>query len=149
MFTYNTETLNGTKYYTTTNARGTTTMIEESHGTIFVWVNRSAPKALQDIKKQSKQLQSLLAVMEADKEEEAAAAAVVAEEISTEEKAEEIEKKIQTIQNNPESKEGAKGFYIYNPSALKKMDDLTWQLYWLASAQRTVNPPTDSNLKFW
>ena len=74
MFTYTTETLNGTKYYTTTNARGTTTMIEESHGTVFVWVNKSAPKALQNIKKQSKQVQNLLAVMEADKAEEAAAA---------------------------------------------------------------------------
>ena len=61
MFTYSIETINGKNFYT-----GTTTMIERTHGTIFVWINRSAPKALQDIARPSKQLKNLLAVFEAD-----------------------------------------------------------------------------------
>ena len=105
MFTYNTETLSGITYYTTTNKRGTTTTIFEMVGTVFVMVNRSPAKALEDIKKQSKQVQNLLAVFEADKAEKAAK-----EETTTEEKAAEIHGKIEAIKADKESKEGANGF---------------------------------------
>ena len=57
---------------------------------------------------------------------------------ATEEKAEELHQKIQAIQNNPESKEGAEGIYIFNKKAIKKMEKLSWQMYWLTSAQRTT-----------
>ena len=65
MFTFTTETLSGITYYTTVNARGTSTMIFESFGTMFVQVNRSPAKALEDIKKPSKDVKNLLSVMEA------------------------------------------------------------------------------------
>lgn len=64
MFEFTTETLDGTTYYTTVNARGTTTMMFEMFGTVFVQVNRSPAKALEDIKKPSKDVKNLLSVFE-------------------------------------------------------------------------------------
>lgn len=64
-FTYETEIIDGTHYITTTNARGTTTMMFEMFGTMFVQVNRSPAKALKDIAKQSKDVKNLLSVLEA------------------------------------------------------------------------------------
>ena len=71
MFEYTTETLEGTTYYTTVNSRGTVTMMFELSGTVFVQVNSSPVKALEDIKKQSKQVKFLAEVMETKKAEEA------------------------------------------------------------------------------
>ena len=65
MFTFTKETLTGTNYYTTVNARGTTTMMFEMCGTVFVQTNRSPAKALQDIAKPSKQVKDLLSVFNA------------------------------------------------------------------------------------
>ena len=65
MFNFTTETLDNTTFYTTTNARGTITMMFEMFGTVFVQVNSSPAKALQDIVKQSKDVKNLTLVMEA------------------------------------------------------------------------------------
>lgn len=65
MFTFTKETLDGINYFTTVNASGTTTMIFEMYGTVFVQVNRSPAKALEDIKKPSKDVQNLMMVFEA------------------------------------------------------------------------------------
>ena len=64
-FAYNTEILDGTHYIMTTNARGTTTMMFEMAGTMFVQVNSSPAQALKDIAKQSKDVKNLLSVLEA------------------------------------------------------------------------------------
>ena len=65
MFEFTKETLDGTTYYATTNARGTTTMMFEMCGTVFVQVNRSPAKAMQDIAKPSKQVKDLLSAFNA------------------------------------------------------------------------------------
>jgi hypothetical protein len=65
MFTYEIEVLDETKYYATTNERGTTTIMFNMRGTTFVQVNRSAPKALADIKKPSNDVKNLIMVFEA------------------------------------------------------------------------------------
>ena len=65
MTEYTTETLDGTAYFSTVNARGTSTMMFKMFGTTFVQVNNSPAKALEDIAKPSKQVKELLQVMEA------------------------------------------------------------------------------------
>ena len=64
-FTYEASIIDGTHYIMTTNTRGTTTMMFEMCGTMFVQVNRSPAKALKDIVKQSKDVKNLLSVLEA------------------------------------------------------------------------------------
>ena len=70
--------------------------------------------------------------------------------INIPEVAEEIQEKIEAIKADPEAKEGAEGLNIYNASATKKMEKLSWELYWLTSAQRTTpNAAPDTRLKNW
>lgn len=63
MFNFTKETLDGITYFTTVNARGTSTMIFKMNDEIFVQVNRSPAKALCDIKKPSQDVKNLLTVM--------------------------------------------------------------------------------------
>ena len=61
-FSFTTETLDNTTYFSTTTGKSTTTMFV-MNGTTFVAVNMSPPKALQDIAKQSKAVKNLLVAM--------------------------------------------------------------------------------------
>jgi hypothetical protein len=65
MFTFTKETLDNTNYFSTTNARGTVTTMFKMGCTVFVQVNRSPAKAIQDIAKLSKDVKNLISVFEA------------------------------------------------------------------------------------
>jgi len=43
------------------------------------------------------------------------------------------------IKASPESKEGAKPMYKYNPRALKTMDEITWAMYYHRRRESTSN----------
>ena len=63
----------------------------------------------------------------------------------------EIEAMIQEVSNDPDSKIGATGVDIYNKQASKKMDEMTWAIYYIRQSERKeeyvrkVSPPEMKN----
>lgn len=62
----NIEILDGTTYVSTENARGNIITVWSFFGTTFVQTNKSAPRALQDIARVSKDAQHLIAILDAE-----------------------------------------------------------------------------------
>lgn len=58
-----TEVLDGTTYFSAESARGNVTTVWDLFGTVFVQTNRSAPKAMADIAKPSKDVKAIVAYM--------------------------------------------------------------------------------------
>ena len=63
MINVTTEILDGITYLSTVNSRRNATTVWELLGTIFVQTNRSAPRALQDIAKPSKEAKALVSFL--------------------------------------------------------------------------------------
>ena len=63
---------------------------------------------------------------------------------------EEIQQMIFDVENDPDSTIGATGSNLLGKSAMKKIDEMTWALYYLnGSAQKTVNAKHDMTRKNW
>ena len=53
----------------------------------------------------------------------------------------EIEKMIRDIQDDPDSKVGATGLSIFNKSASKKLDEMSWAIYSLSKKTKAKHSP--------
>jgi hypothetical protein len=63
----------------------------------------------------------------------------------------EIEKMISDIDNDPDSKVGATGLDIYNKSASKKLDEMTWAIYYISKKDKPehIRQASSPEMKNW
>jgi len=153
-FKYTVETIDGDKYFTTVNSRGNQTMVFRMCGDVFVQTNSTPPKAVADSKRLSKDAKALIEILEADELEQkkkVSAKKTRSENLSDKYTQDELHEMIVEIESDPESKVGAKGLYIFNDSARKKIDELSWAIYYRNGfAQKTANNALpDSDRRYW
>ena len=55
----------------------------------------------------------------------------------------ELEAMLHAEQDNPESKVGATGLDIYNAKVMKRMDEITWAMYYLRKMQNREEQEVD------
>lgn len=63
----------------------------------------------------------------------------------------EIEKMINDLESDPDSKTGAISPAIYNRKALKKLDEMSWAIYYITKKQKPdyVRQSSDPQIKNW
>ena len=66
-------------------------------------------------------------------------------------KAAKIHEKIEKIFNDPLSKIGTTGLNLINKKSIRKIDQLSWELYWLRGCRQATTPNaySDSRVKNW
>ena len=131
-FTLKKETLSGVTYYSTFDAKGNCTTMFDMSGETFVMVNKSPARALCDIRKKSGSVKFLESVFGGN-ESKAANKKIepLRIRLTKSHTTKEIENMMRELSEDPESKAGAIGLDIYNKSVMKKLDEMSWSVYYL------------------
>lgn len=132
VFTLTKEVLGGTVYYSTSDIKGNSTTMFDMCGTTFVMVNKSPARPLSHIRKKSEAVKFLESAFKVN----VTKAKSVKNEplrirLAKKHTTSEIEKMMHVLQDDPDSKIGAKGLDIYNPKVMKKLDEMSWAIYYL------------------
>lgn len=62
---------------------------------------------------------------------------------------EELQNMLFKVQDDPASKEGATGIFIYNKKALNLMDDITWAMYYKKKDHTFKRVPSPIETRNW